>query len=416
MGIEELDIGAGPFDWFAEVADVILANQNVDGSFAHINPSLTEGEEAIVLRTAWALLTLEKFVVPYEPETTFEKDFRYTNVNWDRHLIFSEDFSSCGSGWTEDPAHDVNWYCSYTDFAGGLSPEYALYWNPEFVGFSWFMSPAINTVGLSGVEMSFKHAVYYYEGGGLDPFTLGVQASPDGTNWYTAFERVYTADTPAETAAFMLPVEAINSPTTYVRFFFDGDMDDFTYWNIDDIEVYACANLGGLLPMDIDGNYLVDVVVAGRHDRVKSTNPGQLYGVISITGPVSEVYIEDNFDLEFDINPAHIGGGIEILIVDSNGCVEVITDYPGVSAGVFNWDPWNDASISIDLIEAIGEPLPPDHVLMIYVKFKTAMKHEKFESPYDNEFWNRPWIWINDMEPYIDDPFELEALIELTEK
>jgi hypothetical protein len=195
-------------------------------------------------------------------------------------------------------------------------------------------------------------------------------------------------------------------------FEFSGNNIDIDYWDIDDVKLYETAYFGDLLPRDVYGNYLVDVVVAGKHDKVKSTNPGQLYGVISITGPVHEVYIEDNFDQEFDINPAHIGGGIEIIIVDPDGFVEVITDYPGISATVWNDDPFNDALISINLDTAIGGPLPPDHILMVYVKFQTAMKHLPFDLPYDNEFWNRPIVWIND----ISDPIELEAIIELSIK
>ena len=62
FGIDIIEVGGMDIDWFDEVSDVILANQNADGSWAHINPSISEGDQAPNLRAAWALLTLEKVV------------------------------------------------------------------------------------------------------------------------------------------------------------------------------------------------------------------------------------------------------------------------------------------------------------------------------------------------------------------
>jgi hypothetical protein len=189
--------------------------------------------------------------------------------------------------------------------------------------------------------------------------------------------------------------------------------------NGDEFWMQDPAILGDLLPMDADGNYLVDVVVHEKTGKVKSTNPGQLYGVISITGAIHKVSIEDNFDKEFDINPAKYGGGIEVLIVDPMGYATVITHYPGLWGSVWN-DIFDDALIYIDLDTAIGGPLPPDHTLMIYVKFQTAMKHQVFPDPtvpYDYEFWNRPNIWINEDDWTTDPPTTtIEAIIELSTK
>ena len=57
QGIETLDVD-GPVDWFDEIADHILANQNTDGSW----PSDLWGDS--LLTTEWALLTLEKIAPP----------------------------------------------------------------------------------------------------------------------------------------------------------------------------------------------------------------------------------------------------------------------------------------------------------------------------------------------------------------
>jgi hypothetical protein len=59
LGIGTLNIGGSNINWFENVSNVIVTNQNENGSFDRINPDIYEGEESTALRTAWALLTLE---------------------------------------------------------------------------------------------------------------------------------------------------------------------------------------------------------------------------------------------------------------------------------------------------------------------------------------------------------------------
>jgi len=56
FGVKELDIGVGPFDWFGQVSTHLVSTQNVDGSWP------VDCWAGQVLSTAWALLTLERFV------------------------------------------------------------------------------------------------------------------------------------------------------------------------------------------------------------------------------------------------------------------------------------------------------------------------------------------------------------------
>ncbi len=66
FGIETIEVGGMDIDWFDEVSDVIVANQDLDGSFIHINPIITEGDNSPNLRAAWAMLTLERVVPTIE--------------------------------------------------------------------------------------------------------------------------------------------------------------------------------------------------------------------------------------------------------------------------------------------------------------------------------------------------------------
>ena len=63
LRINTLSVGGSDIDWFDEVSDLIVANQAPDGSMnALTDPPYGEGETSANLRTAWALLTLERVV------------------------------------------------------------------------------------------------------------------------------------------------------------------------------------------------------------------------------------------------------------------------------------------------------------------------------------------------------------------
>src|SRR4030043_710787 len=58
FGIGTLNIGGSNINWFENVSNVIVTNQNENGSFDQLNPAIWDGEDSTTLRTAWALLTL----------------------------------------------------------------------------------------------------------------------------------------------------------------------------------------------------------------------------------------------------------------------------------------------------------------------------------------------------------------------
>jgi hypothetical protein len=58
FGIGTLNIGGSNINWFENVSDLIVTNQNENGSFDQLNPAIREGEDSTTLRTAWVLLTL----------------------------------------------------------------------------------------------------------------------------------------------------------------------------------------------------------------------------------------------------------------------------------------------------------------------------------------------------------------------
>lgn len=141
-------------------------------------------------------------------------------------------------------------------------------------------------------------------------------------------------------------------------------------------DVLLPAVLGDPLPdTDSDGVSEVQYVVK-KNGKVASTNPGQIYGVITINNTTATNFaIADSFGSQFNINPARlaklgkIGGGVEIIRVDADGYATVLTKTPQVVSAAVD----NDAN-TVGLEIALDTPLDTGENLMIYLKYKTALK------------------------------------------
>ncbi len=149
------------------------------------------------------------------------------------------------------------------------------------------------------------------------------------------------------------------------------------------------AQLGGLLPQT-GGNYSVRYVLKPKDGTVSSTNPGQFYGVITVNGTgAKNVSINDTFGYQFDVNPGKLGGGVEVLRVNtSTGVATVLTDTAQVTSATVD-NTGNTVKLTINLTT----PLAVDENLMIYVKFMTA---EKGAVPtISNDFVNIANVLVN---------------------
>jgi hypothetical protein len=158
---------------------------------------------------------------------------------------------------------------------------------------------------------------------------------------------------------------------------------DFRYTNVnftpidtngtEDIsdDILLPAVLGDLLP-DADGNGLYDVsYVLKKNGNVASTNPGQLYGVITVNNTTETTFtVTDVFGTQFDVHPAKLCGGVNIIRVNASGYATDLSGTDQVVSATID----NDAN-TVDLEIALDEPLATDEELMIYVKFQTALKH-----------------------------------------
>lgn len=157
---------------------------------------------------------------------------------------------------------------------------------------------------------------------------------------------------------------------------------DFRYTNVnftpfdtngtEDIsdDILLPAVLGDLLP-DADGNGFFDVsYVLKKNGMVASTNPGQLYGVITVNNTTATTFtVTDIFGTQFNINPAKLCGGVDVLRIDADGYATELSGTDQVVSATVD----NDAN-TVTLEIALDEPLAADEELMIYCKFRTALK------------------------------------------
>ena len=147
-------------------------------------------------------------------------------------------------------------------------------------------------------------------------------------------------------------------------------------------DILLPAVLGDLLP-DSDGDGFFDVsYVMKKNGKVASTNPGQLYGVITVNNTTASSFtVTDTFGSQFNIHPAKLHGGVDIIRVDAGGyATELSGTDQIVSAAVDN--KANTVSLEI----ALDEPMAADEALMIYCKFQTAQKKTLSDTtPFVNE-------------------------------
>ncbi|UCB59008.1 MAG: hypothetical protein JSV67_01545, partial [Thermoplasmatales archaeon] len=421
-GISHLDLDMDNIpehNWYAEFADMLIGQQNADGSWPSSpsyvwedgSPGTMSGD---ILSTVWALLTLERIAPPTPP--FIEKHFTYTDVEftpyvWEPIEFYLEDFEGdCPPvGWTiyEAPINGDTWICnniltSACEY-GGASGIFMEFDDDDYGSESdnpleELITAPIDCSIYRNIYLSFDGDFEDMAGGGM----FWVHISNDGGLTWTEVLFVTEdlvggfpahPDIPIDISSLADFESDVRIKFTYSDLY-DGGINSWG-WGvlIDNVRlngehyVLQPAELG--TPLDS-----IDIVIRGKNQlKVKSTNPGQFYAVATITGHIQDLVLYDIFDEEFDINPAKLGGGVEVIMVDPDGYATVLTDHPGVSAVVYNDDDELWVYVYLD------DPIPIGHKLMIYIKFQTSMKHEEYTG--DDEFENTFWLWDWDAGEFI---------------
>lgn len=230
---------------------------------------------------------------------------------------------------------------------------------------------------------------------------FALNLDPDGTSFWTGdlggSGEVYKIDISTGTILLTIDTETQGSIGDLAGIGVFGELTaaqptftvskDFRYTNVNFSA--TPANLGALLPQN-GSKFNVTYVTKPKDGTVSSTNPGQLYGVITINGTGAQnVTVNDTFGSQFDVNPGKLGGGVEVLRVNTTtGVASVLTNTAQVTSATVD-----NAGNTVNLTINLTTPLAFDEKLMIYIKFQTA---EKGTVPtISNDFVNKADVLVN---------------------
>ncbi len=175
---------------------------------------------------------------------------------------------------------------------------------------------------------------------------------------------------------------------------FDNDEDGL--YDEDGVDCPDGTYLGDALPMDAEGNYLLEAVVK-KNGMVSSYNPGQYYAVstVNVLEDVDTLTIEENFCPCGEISalsPEQGGGSVVIVQVGPDDEVAYqILDAKSEEVTV------DGCTVTAEL----GEVKAGTTILM-YVKFGPALKGETWAGPYYCENTNAAWVSIGGVDSELE--------------
>lgn len=155
-----------------------------------------------------------------------------TTLPWEEDFTDVDEFQ-LPEGWEAD---QENWYVFNSENAGGTAPEMVFWWEPEFKGRSYLLSPPMNSEEWENLKLSFKYNIRNF--GDPGEYTLSVIAIA-GDDEYVIAEWVDPGDSgPSE---IEVAIDSENHGLGHDEFrlawVFDGPSNNITGWNIDDIKL-----------------------------------------------------------------------------------------------------------------------------------------------------------------------------------
>jgi PKD repeat protein len=154
-------------------------------------------------------------------------------------LPLSESFasSSMPNCWSQQVTgtNGVNsWTVSATNNAGGTANEMKSTYQSVNPGTTLLVTPPLNTLGMSQLNLSFKHFLDAYGTG----CTLRIQSSMNGSTWTNeAWSVASTSSNVGPATVNTTVLSNLNSATTYIAFEIDGNLYQYDYWYIDDVSI-----------------------------------------------------------------------------------------------------------------------------------------------------------------------------------
>lgn len=139
------------------------------------------------------------------------------------------------------------WMLCESSHAAGNAYEWYHSWEDLYNNYTYgaptatsrLILPVVSTIAKNQLTLRFRHKFADSYGYGLGTVTAKIQSSTDGINW-TDENWSFTSrngDLGPEFRAVTIQ-NNLNAPETYVAFTLTGDLYDFWYWAIDEVELY----------------------------------------------------------------------------------------------------------------------------------------------------------------------------------
>lgn len=132
-----------------------------------------------------------------------------------------------------------SWTGSVSNNAGGTACEAKSTYQQVTQGSTRLVSPAFSTIGLTQLNLSFRHMLDDYGPGA----TLRVQSSSNGTTWTNeAWSMATVSNANIGPALINTTITSnLNSPTTYIAFTIEGNLYQYDYWYIDEVSIQSAG-------------------------------------------------------------------------------------------------------------------------------------------------------------------------------
>lgn len=171
--------------------------------------------------------------------TVYGDNVQFTTSCGSASLPFTENFNeatfpACWSTSVTGSGVIPNWSVSNSTNAGGSPREMHSVWQNQNPASTRLVTPPLNTIGQTQLNLSFRHMLDAYGTGA----TLKVQTSSDGINW--ADEAWSVATTAANIPAGIVNTTIannLNSSDTYIAFTVTGNLYQYDNWYIDEVTV-----------------------------------------------------------------------------------------------------------------------------------------------------------------------------------
>jgi M6 family metalloprotease-like protein len=264
--------------------------------------------------------------------------------------------------WTEQvEGNNVvsKWEHVATSNAGGSAGEMQSEWQQANPGITRLIMPPFNTTGVVELGLSFRHFLDAYSTGA----TLKIQSSSDGINWTDEAWSIPTGSSNIGPALVTTTITSnLNQPATYIAFAISGNLYNYDYWYIDDVETTinqlqsfsvtttSAPAAGGTTAGsgNYDFNALVTVTASAAigYDFINWTEGANIVSTdaifsFNIQGNRNLVanFAIQQFEVSLSVNPANAGNvtGAGWYNYGSNVTVSAVAE-PG-----YNFSAWTEA-------------------------------------------------------------------------